>query len=235
VTVAISAHRGGSEVAPPATLAAYLDAVAAGAEYVEFDVQRTRDRELVVYHDKQAEMRGVFADRHSRAELGADVLGVAELLTAIAGRAKAHIDVKAPGYEADLVTLALSTVGVGNFVVTGGDAVVATVKTDFPDVRTALSLGRGRHEIPRFRGVPTRWSELRPLRRVRACGADAVAVHYRLANLGVIGVCARNGIGVMVWTVNEPAMIRKCLADDRIDVLITDRPRFALRARAGMS
>src|SRR5215475_8433638 len=47
----ISAHRGGSETAPPGTYAAYRAALAAGARYLEFDVRGTADGELVAFHD----------------------------------------------------------------------------------------------------------------------------------------------------------------------------------------
>jgi glycerophosphoryl diester phosphodiesterase len=35
----------------------------------------------------------------------------------------------------------------------------------------------------------------------------------------------------MVWTVNEDAALRAFLADPRVDVLITDRPRRAVELR----
>jgi glycerophosphoryl diester phosphodiesterase len=235
--VAVSAHRGGSERALAGTVAAYEDALAAGADYVEFDVQRTRDGELIVYHDRRAERRGFYPAQVSRidldAMLGYEVPDVADLLAMIAGRAKAHIDVKQPGYESEIVAQAIGALGPENVVVTGNDEVVRAVKDHFPGVRAALSLGRGQHEIPMSQMMATRWSEVSPLRRVRACGADAVAMHYRLARLGVLATCARHGIGAMIWTVNEPAMIRSYLADPRVDVLITDRPRLALRLRDG--
>lgn len=56
--VMISAHRGGSEAARPATYEAYQDALASGAEYAEFDVRKTSDGVLVVYHDARAGQAG---------------------------------------------------------------------------------------------------------------------------------------------------------------------------------
>ena len=47
----IIAHRGASGYAPENTLAAFAKAVELGAVSVEFDVQKTRDGELVVIHD----------------------------------------------------------------------------------------------------------------------------------------------------------------------------------------
>ena len=52
--VQISAHKGGSERARPQTYEAYQDALASGAEYAEFDIRRTADDVLVIYHDAAA-------------------------------------------------------------------------------------------------------------------------------------------------------------------------------------
>jgi glycerophosphoryl diester phosphodiesterase len=48
----VIAHRGGAEHAPENTLAAFRHAVALGADMLEFDVQMTKDEELVVIHDE---------------------------------------------------------------------------------------------------------------------------------------------------------------------------------------
>ena len=47
----ISAHKGGSERAEPATYEAYEHVLTSGAEYAEFDIRRTGDGTLVVHHD----------------------------------------------------------------------------------------------------------------------------------------------------------------------------------------
>jgi glycerophosphoryl diester phosphodiesterase len=47
----IAAHRGGRAYAPENTLAAFKDAIAQGVDAIEFDVQMTKDGELVVIHD----------------------------------------------------------------------------------------------------------------------------------------------------------------------------------------
>jgi glycerophosphoryl diester phosphodiesterase len=46
------AHRGDSQHAPENTLAAFRSAIAAGADWLEFDVQMTKDGALVVIHDE---------------------------------------------------------------------------------------------------------------------------------------------------------------------------------------
>jgi len=48
----IIAHRGGPQYAPENTLAAFQNAVAQGVDWLEFDVQMTRDGALVIIHDE---------------------------------------------------------------------------------------------------------------------------------------------------------------------------------------
>jgi glycerophosphoryl diester phosphodiesterase len=77
-----------------------------------------------------------------------------------------------------------------------------------------------------------RASEVWPLRRIRACGADWIAAHHRLARAGVAAACRRHGIGVMVWTVDGDGLIDQFLASRTVDVLITNRPVYAASRRA---
>ena len=147
-----------------------------------------------------------------------------------------HLDLKETGYEADVIALALAAFGdPGQFVATTlEDVSVRTIKATFPQVRTALSLGRDLREVAAHRWLGVRAGELAPLPRVRRCGADWVAVNYQLARLGVIRACHRAGVGVMVWTVDGAAHVDEFLGDRRIEVLITNRPRFAVGRRAAL-
>jgi glycerophosphoryl diester phosphodiesterase len=238
--VRISAHRGGSEHAPAATYEAFERAATSGAEYVEFDIRRTRDRVLVVFHDARAgTARRRVAELRYR-ELcqaaGYRVPLVPDVMRLIAGRAAGHLDLKETGYEDEVIGLALNILGPGNFVATTlEDSSIAAIRRSFPHVRTALSLGRDLRGLPPARWPGVRATELFPLSRVRACGAEWVAVHYRLARLGVIRACQRSGIGVMVWTVDSDRLIDEFIADQRVDVLITNRPQHAMRRRSGLS
>jgi glycerophosphoryl diester phosphodiesterase len=188
MTVAVSAHKGGSEDAPPATWEAYETALTTGAEYVEFDIRRTRDGDLVVLHDERVANRAV-------AEVSYDEL-------------------------------------CGFVATTSIDASIYRIKESFPEVTTALSVGRDLRQVARVMRLPARARELYPISRMRACGADWLAVHRRLARANVLRLCGRFGVPAMVWTVNGEPQMRHFLADPRVTVLITDRPRHALRLRA---
>jgi len=51
----ICAHRGANETHPENTLAAFREAVRLGAHMIEFDVQITKDKQLVIMHDKSVD------------------------------------------------------------------------------------------------------------------------------------------------------------------------------------
>jgi glycerophosphoryl diester phosphodiesterase len=238
-TVAISAHQGGSEHTAAATYEAYKDAAGTGAEYAEFDIRKTRDDVPVVYHDQHAGQAGPLIKDLPYEQL-CDMLGhtvprVEDVMRLLAGKVMGHLDLKEIGYEAEIINLALDTFGLGNFVVTSlEDTSILSIKQGFPEVTAALSLGRDLAEIPRATWASVRYSERFPMRRIRACRADWVAVNHKLARLGVLRLCGQNGIGAMVWTVDGDGLIDQFLKDERVDVLITNRPEHAVRRRADL-
>lgn len=238
---AISAHRGGAEIAPSQTWEAYRSALGTGAEYVEFDVRKTADGVLVAYHDEVVAGSGRRVLDLSYQQL-CDLLGrpvplVGEVMELVSGRAVGHVDLKEAGYEDEVVSLASDVFGPGGFVVsTQEDRSVVAIRKRHPRVRTALSLGRGlrRQPLPLPDKARIRHSELFALRRIRDCGADWVAVHHWLARLTVLRLCHRLRIRTMVWTVNHYGLMRTLLADRRVDVLVTDHPQRAVAVRAAL-
>jgi glycerophosphoryl diester phosphodiesterase len=235
--VSVSAHRGGSETTKPAPYDAYNSAVRSGAEYAEFDIRKTLDDVMVVYHD-------VYVARTSRPvrdvsydelcdHVGYEVPKVSEVMGLLGGKVIGHLDLKEVGYEEEVINLAMRTFGPQNFVATTlEDVSIVNIKRAYPEAKTALSLGRNLNDVPRSRRLATRRSEIFPMPRLHACGADWAAINYRLARYGIINTCRRNGIGVMVWTVDAYDLIDQFLADRRISVLITNRPGYAVARRA---
>src|SRR5579859_2446012 len=111
--VQISAHRGGSENVRPATYEAYERALASGAEYAEFDIRRTIDNVLVVYHEAHAGDSGMMVAELRYQEL-CDKLEylvprVDDVMHLLAGRMLGHLDLKEVGYEEEVIKLAISS------------------------------------------------------------------------------------------------------------------------------
>jgi glycerophosphoryl diester phosphodiesterase len=232
----ISAHRGGCETAAAGTYAAYRAAIAAGAEYLEFDVRATADRELVGFHDARLPS-GATVAATSYADLcqqaGYEVPTTSRLLQLMAGRCGAHIDLKDPAAGPAVIAQALGLFGPASVVVTSRDpAAVESVRRHHPEVGAGLTIGGDAAESVRQAirwPRPALWADA-----VAAAGADWAAVHHRLARTGVLAECRRRGLRTMVWTVTADASVRRWLARADVDVVVTDRPGRAAALRAAV-
>lgn len=232
---AISAHRGGVELAAGGSIEAYRGALAAGAEYAEFDVRRTCDGTLVAFHGAWVGW-GRVVSRTSYGRLcelaGHEVLRMTDLLSLLAGRAVGHLDLKEPASAAVVVAEAVEVVGPAGLVVTTGDAAVAAaLKHRFPAVPVGVAIGGDAAQALRFAGRRVRSRAVSRLDSVEAGRADWAVVHHRLARTGILARCRARGIKTMVWTVNSDKALASWLANQDVDVLVTDRPVRALALR----
>lgn len=215
----VSAHRCND----PARLQA---ALALAVDYVEFDLQ-LHDGTIVVAHD---------AD-------GVPAIGYDEVLAALAGRARAHLDLKfvtdSGEAECAAVARAVAVLGADQVVVTTlHDATVRAVRVwaheHAPALRIGLSLGRGVGGLRLRHQIAVRVSELLPGRRFRTSGADVVVAHRVLARLGVAWFARRHGLPLLVWTVDEPHTLRRWLRG-RCWMVTTNEPALALALRESTS
>jgi glycerophosphoryl diester phosphodiesterase len=209
------------------TIAAFTNAIDVGADMIEFDVRRTRDGELIAFHDAQVGdvPVGSLTRDEIRAAAGVRPPLLAEVLEACADRIRLDVELKEDGYVPEVMAALKAAMEAGQLIVTSfRPAVVAQAKDIFPEVKTGLLVGEGGP----FIDLPARLRELYPVGLARKVRADYLAPHYRLAGLGVLRRAAAAGIQCLVWTVNDPALIRKYAADTRIAAIITDEAARAL-------
>jgi len=235
VVTAISAHRGGSEHGPEGTYEAYRSALAAGAEYIEFDIRRTADGTLVSCHPARVSRQGVAAVSYDRLchLAGYRVPQLIEALPMLAGRAAAHLDLKQADCAEAVVGLAAGILGPAGLLVTTGDGpLAAALGRRFPAVPFGVTIGGDLAQAAGFAARRLRAPGLSRLDPVLAAGTGWAVVHRRLARTGVLAECRRRGLKTAVWTVNAAGEISRWLASPDVDVLITDRPGHALAIRA---
>jgi glycerophosphoryl diester phosphodiesterase len=232
----ICAHRGSCGVGGLPAAERYDRAIRLGVDYVELDLRRTADGIFVNYHDDVTPSNrptGGMSFKDLKAELGAELLTLDEILDLVAGRAGLHVDMKEPGLEAEIVrALIAHNPGKGFVVTTGEVESIRTIKAQFPSVRAGLTLGtdlRNAHALVTF---SERWSELFPGARLRRSRADFVAAHQQLARIRLLAYCARRRMDAWVWTVDEEREIARLMADRRVTTLITNRPDVAMRFKS---
>ena len=215
--VNVVAHRGASAANPPGnTIAAFAEAVAQGADWVELDVHLTADGEIVVHHDP------VLADGRVLGELSAadipDVIPtLAEALAACSPLA-VNVEIKPDGVDALRSSLIAKVVQLLQSEPTSRDFLVTSFDHDICDQVRALDAT-----------LPTGLLNAHPdslqtdLDRAGSAGHVAINPWYGLVTKEFVERAHALAIAVNVWTVDDPQQMR-ALADMGVDAIITNVP-----------
>lgn len=252
--VMISAHRcgAGADTHLENTRVALDRALTMDLEFVEFDVQRCGDETFVLYHNDWIDVDGrsvplselTFEQFASRAD---HFLRYDEVLTALAGRKRAHIDFKFVSddsayadpestHEVVATRIALDIMGAENMIVTTLEDQSVRVVRDWADAQgiellVGLSLGRDTKGEGLITRVRVRLSELVPHLRYHRSRANLVVVNHRLARLSVERFARNRKLPMLVWTVDEEADLRHWLAPGRAWLVTSNYPDRAAGIR----
>lgn len=223
----ILGHRGAPREAPENTMRALRLAVEHGADGVELDVQPSADGVGVVIHDATLERTtgaaGAVAalpwERISEALAGGEPVPRLEEAAAWAAGEGVflNVEIKSPGAEAPAVR-AIREAGMMH----------RTVFSSFhPEI--LAEVGRIAPEAERY-FLTERWDdEVR--RGVRALGVGGVCPHDSIATPALLEELRRDGLGCVVWTVDDPERILE-LVRARVRAVITNLPAIGVAARA---
>lgn len=227
-------HRGARGLAPENTLAGMVAAMQAGADGVEFDVQRTADGHLVVFHDDDlkricgvggrvvtstlAQLRELDAGRHFGPQFaGEPIPTLDEVIEALPASAFLNIEAKrfrlrSDGLEAGLV----EAIGRHNLL-------ERCIVSSFNPVllwrvqRMDRTIPMGLLYAP---DLPFGFNRGWPRRLLRLA---ALHPYHKQVTLQLLQAAHARGQRVNTWTVNEPADMRR-LIELGVDGIITDRP-----------
>lgn len=241
----VLAHRGfvppSSEGFVENSFAAVAAAHAAGAVYVESDCHVTSDGVVVLFHDD--DLRRVTGDPRPVAEVPfpelqrimesrGGLLSVGDALTGFPG-VRFNLDVKAETAAEPL----------GRLVAPHAARVLIT---SFSDRRRRIALNAaharggepatspGQATIVRvMAALATRSLTLirRSLDGIDALQVPETHAGIRILRPRLLDAAHEHGVEVHIWTVNEPADMRRLL-EEGVDGLVTDRTDLALRAAA---
>jgi glycerophosphoryl diester phosphodiesterase len=228
----VTAHRGDQRRAPENTIAAVRDAIAAGADYAEIDVQLSKDGVLVVTHDSDfsrmagvakkvwdltyAEIRAIPLGAKAAAEFRNEVAPTFdEVLAASSNRIRLNIELKYYGDHqprlAERVVQAVQARGMTSQVI-----IQCLEYEPLQEVRRLAP------------GIPIGY-----LMSVNATHPGRLKVDFLGAELsrvtgGFLQAAHRRGQRVHVWTVDKPADMDRLIALGADD-LITNEPAEASR------
>lgn len=218
-------HRGAAALAPPNSIAAIEAALEAGVDMVELDVLGRPDRTLIL--------------GHSHRELEADPLTLEDALAFLAERSPETgliADIKFAGFERELVESLRRHGFVEKAVAsTYHRSTLLELRRIEPALtrsrtyaRDRLHLGERRTFLPIVGPALLAMRLALPFRIGRILGeadASATTLHHKLASRAVIERCHALGAAVLVWTVDDRALLER-LDERGVDGVITNDPRI---------
>ena len=230
----IIAHRGDASRAVENTVSAFEKAIELGADMIEFDVRRTKDKILVVFHNRGnlrqlvKEMSWQSLQRMNKRK-NLEIPKLEDVLRSIKGKVQFDIELKEIGYEKEAIELILKYLDKNEFIITSfHDSSISRIKENYPDVKTGLLLGVQKpREILR-----SKLSILKLGKRLEISRADFFLPHALLVKLGFLKKAKDFGKPCIVWGVNRKKMMEKMLRDERVLGIITDRLEMALALKS---
>lgn len=219
-------HRGAAGHAPENTLAAVRAGLALGVDFVEVDLQRTRDGRLVVMHDATVDRTtngsGLVSDmtweelRRFDAGHGERVPSLEEVLEEARGRAGVMLEVKAPGIGPAVQRAVRAAKFEGPVLYASFQhAELPAIRAADPQARTmALTVS-----------VPDGGVGF-----AHDAGATMVGLAHAFANAECVATLHAAGLEVFVYTVNEPAQIRRAI-ELGVEGVISDYPERVPKIR----
>jgi glycerophosphoryl diester phosphodiesterase len=238
----LAAHRGGSLLWPENSLLAFRNALALGADFIEFDVHLSRDGEVMVIHDATLDRTTTGAGPvrdHSVAELKAfrlkdrsgtvtaETVPTLDEVVEVAARAKRRmlLEIKVdagkaryPGIEEKVLAILDRHAMTASTVVMSFEAPTwRRVRELRPEVATcALYSAR----------TLARTSLSAELDTLRAAGVRFIGVEHTVVDAAAVKQAQEAGIGLGAWTVNSPADMQQMIGAG-VTILITDQPDVA--------
>lgn len=224
----VMAHRGLSADAPENTLYAFSDAISVGVDFIELDVQQTRDGVLVVMHDSNLKRTtGVnkdiwdvdYADIQNLdagswfdpAYANARIPTLEETLQFVDKRAKLNIEIKPTKHGSDtleqdvaeLITQYQYTDAC--YVTSFSYGSLKKIKEANPEIRTGylMSVAYGQFYSLKY--------------------ADAFSLNKVFVTSQVVNAAHQQGKQIFAWTVNSMSEVRS-LCNLHVDSIITDDP-----------
>ena len=236
----IYAHRGASGHAPENTLEAFALAMEMGTDGFELDVHLSSAGELVVIHDEKvdrttngtgyvkdltlAQLKALDASNGMEKYKGAKIPSLAEVYALIKDTdIVVNVEVKTdgilyPDIEAKCLKLEREMGMTGRILYSSfNHYTIAELRRQDPDAKLALLYMSGLYQ---------------PWNYAKMVGADFIHPYFPSMFLpGLPEGCAASGIGCNLWTVDDPEIMKQCLALNL--GIITDYPDVAVALRDG--
>ena len=221
-------HRGAAGHAPENTLAAIRKGIALGVDFVELDIQRSRDGRLVLLHDERVDrttngvglVSGLTWEELQLLDAGDGerIPSLEAALAAASGRAGVMLEAKTPGtgpaiYRAVQAAAFSGPVVYASFL----HAEILEIRGVDPLARTLALMG---------------WAPAAGAALAREAKATLVGLAHDSATRELVAALHAAGLEVWLYTVNEPPLITRAISIGA-DGVISDYPERVSKSWPG--
>lgn len=222
----IGAHRGASAKFPENTIAAFAAALTMGADFIELDVQLTRDAVPIILHDDTIDRtttgHGLASNlTYNQIREFGDIPTLRRILSLAANRIFLNIELKAGPNIGLLATKVLALIKEyhmeSQVIISSFDhGILPQIKQDYPTIATGVLY---EHQLSDAVAYAHRLS------------ANALHPNFNLVQLPLVQQAHDGELYVLTWTVDHPVRLRQLLSMP-IDGIISNQPDLALAVAA---
>lgn len=229
----IISHRGRtSRKSADNTLASVNDAIELKVEMVEVDIRQTKDSQIVCFHDPDIQGELIRdLDYSEIIEKDSQIPTLEQVLWSAKGKIGIEIELKEPGYELEVVSIARDYFNYDKFVLKSfHPQVVERVKEIDQKIFAGLLVGSAFSLEQLFFTLKEAFTST----NFKQTNADFISPYYKIFEAGWFSRFTRNNVPVQVWTVNDVESIRT-LINQQVHSIITDIPEVAIGIRESLS
>ena len=217
----IIAHRGASSYEKENTIAAFKKAIELNSDMIEFDIRKTRDNKIIVFHDEDVEKKKIedmnYEEVINKSECKVPTLE--ETLKSLSGKTKIIVHLKEEGYEEEVMNLILKYFKKDEIIVFSEfPNSLRKIKERYSHVKTGFVI------LVKYRNyvqVPFGFFQKKKILYSRA---DYIAPPWQIVNKIFLIKAKRLKKPVLPWEVRNRKLAKKLLKRDIIAGIITNKP-----------
>jgi len=222
----IIAHRGARAYEKENTIAAFKIAIKQKADMIEFDVRKTKDNKMIVFHDEKIASKETkdMSYQEIMNKLGSDVPTLEETLKFLSGKIKVVIHLKENGYTNEVIELILKYFRKSEIIIISEiEDQLKKIKENYPEIKTGLVMDAGIKNICLYAAGCFTKNDILNSR------VDYLVIRWQLINRAFFKKAKKYSLLVFPWEIRDKELAERFLKEDVVKGIITNKPDLMKR------
>tara|TARA_Y100001934_G_scaffold44720_1_gene53965 strand:+ start:886 stop:1617 length:732 start_codon:yes stop_codon:yes gene_type:complete len=210
------------------TIHSVQDAINLGIDMVEVDVRRTKDLEIICFHDEYIDGELISNLAYSEIlSIDPKVPTLDQILWAAKHKIEIDVELKEEGYENEVISLVLDYLDYEAFIMKSfSRSAVRRIKQFDSKIKTGFLLGES-YSLKVYLEI---LKEAFTGRIFKSEKVDFISPHYKVYEMGLMFKISQKNLPIQLWTVNDSNLLEIAMKRD-LHSVVTDIPEEALSIR----